>query len=116
ECYVCNYGIQTQRTRLSNSDVDAINRFTAPGGRDIPRHRVQCDRRPPRGRHLAKRYSRRSFRPGPVDDTHRTRPLDRCNYPYLPEMRPFSRMSRGDAFVPSEMMNRGGSQSRGTLE
>src|ERR1700738_1817167 len=31
-------------------------------------------------------------------------------------MRPFSRVSRGDAFVPSEMMNRGGSQSRGTLE
>ena len=62
ECYVCNYGIQTQRTRLSNSEVDAVDRFTAPGGRDIPRLRVQCGRLPPRGRHLAKRYSRRSFR------------------------------------------------------
>jgi len=35
-------GIQTQRARLCNSDIDAIDRFTAAGGVDIPRH-LGCD-------------------------------------------------------------------------
>src|SRR5260221_4162608 len=44
-CYFRNWG-PSQRMRLSNSHKDAVDRFTASGGRDIPRL-LGCDKQMP---------------------------------------------------------------------